>query len=147
MKDDAVAEVVGVILIIAITVVIAAIVAAFAMGMGSSIKKPYTVYFKLDKSGPTGNITITNFGGKDLSYLQNPVEISYTNTAGVQTAFDTPANIIINTGGHAYGTLSNQFASEFELDTSIVQSDGQCHVIVIGNFTGGSQQVIMQGDI
>ncbi len=42
-----VAEVVGVILILAITVAVAAIVAAYALGMGSSIKKPYEVYFTI----------------------------------------------------------------------------------------------------
>ena len=77
MKDDAVAEVVGVILIVAITVIIAAIVAAYAYNM-VSIKKPYQVYFKLDKPAPLDNVIITNAGGMDLSMLKT-IEVSYTN--------------------------------------------------------------------
>ncbi len=98
MKDDAVAEVVGVILIIAITVVVAAIVAAFAMGMGSSIKKPYMVYYTLDRSTPSTNIIITNIGGPDIALLQK-VEISYTNNLGQQTNFAEPAAIKTNNLG------------------------------------------------
>ena len=145
MKDDAVAEVIGVILIVVITVVIAAIVAAFAFNMGS-IKKPYMVYFKLDKPAPLDNVIITNAGGIDLGLLQK-IEISYTNVADMQTSFDTPENIISTSSGHASGDLSNQVTSSLNLDSTMVKPNGQCHVIVRGTFADGTQQVLMQGDI
>ena len=107
MKDDAAAEVIGVILIVAITVIIATIVAAFAFGMGSSIKKPYEVYFKLDKPAPMDYIVITNFGGTDLNMLHK-LEISYTTASGIQTEFAEPSAIISSNPGHASGDLSNQ---------------------------------------
>lgn len=145
MKDDAVAEVIGVILIIAITVAIAALVAAYAFNMGS-IKKPYMVYFKLDKPAPLDNVIITNAGGTDLALLKK-IEVSYTNISGVQTSFDTPDNIISTSSGHASGDLSNQITSSLNLDATMVEPNGLCHVVVRGTFADGSQQVLMQGDI
>ncbi len=106
MKDDAASEVVGVILIVAITVVVAAVVAAFAFGMDNSIKKPHAVYFTVDRNNYNNDITITNIGGADLALLRDPVTISYTDSTGTQTTFDTPANIIASSGGLASGDLS-----------------------------------------
>ena len=146
MKDDAVAEVIGVILIVAITVIVAAIVAAFAYNM-VSIKQPYQVYFKLDKPAPLDNVIITNAGGTtDLTMLKT-IEISYTNAAGIQTSFDTPENIIAASSGHASGDLSNQITSSLLLDHTMVKPNGQCHVVVRGTFVDDTQQVLMQGDI
>jgi len=145
MKDDAVAEVVGVILVVAITVVIAALVAAYAINMGT-IKKPYIAYYKLDKPAPLDNVIITNAGGTDLALLQK-IEISYTNISGGQTPFNTPENIIATSGGHANGDLSNQITSSLHLDSTMVKPNGLCHVIIRGTFADGSQQVLMQGDI
>jgi len=145
MRDDAVAEVVGVILIVAITVIIAAIVAAYAYNMGT-IKKPYMVYFKLDKPAPLDNVIITNAGGTDLNLLKT-IEVSYTNTAGIQTSFDTPANIIASSDGHASGDLSDQVTSSLLLDNTMVKPNGQCHVAVRGTFKDGTQQLLMTGDI
>ncbi len=47
MKDDGASEVIGVILIVVITLVVAALVAAFAFNMGM-MKKSYQVYFTID---------------------------------------------------------------------------------------------------
>lgn len=147
MKDDAVAEVVGVILIIAITVVVAAIVAAFAIGMGSSIKKPYQVYFTLERSTPSTNIIITNIGGQDLKLLTG-IEISYTDASGSQLDFHDPQYIIDHSSGLANGASTcMQVADSLELDSSMVKPSGACHVVVRGNFVDGSQQVLMQGDV
>ncbi len=49
-NDEAVSAVIGVILMVAITVILAAVIAAFVFGMGSSIKKTYTVSFTIDRS-------------------------------------------------------------------------------------------------
>ena len=146
MKDDGVAEVIGVILIVAITVVVAAIVAAFALGMGSSIKKPSQVYFTLEKSAPNNFIVITNYGGTDLALLKT-VDISYTDKFGIQTDFKTPAEIINSNPGLASGDLCVQYGTSLEIDPALVMSGGQCHVVVRGTFVDGSQHVLVTGDI
>lgn len=147
MKDDAAAEVIGVILIVVITVVVAAIVAAFAFGMNNSIKKPHAVYFTVDRNNMNNDITITNIGGPDISLLVDPVEISYTDSSGTQTGFENPTDIISASGGLASGDLSKLSATQLTLDPTMVKPDGRCHIVVRGTFTDGTQQVLMQSDI
>lgn len=147
MKDDAASEVIGVILIVAITVVIAAVVAAFAFGMNNSIKKPHAVYFTIDRNNINNDVTITNIGGPDISLLIDPVEISYTDSSGTQTGFDNPVNIISTSGGLASGDLSKLSTTQLTLDPTMIKPDGQCHIVIRGTFTDGTQQVLMQSDI
>jgi flagellin-like protein len=64
-NEDAVSPVVGVILMVAITVVLAAIIAAFVFGMGSSLKKTYTVALTASQTG-IDTIRIVNNGGPDI---------------------------------------------------------------------------------
>ena len=49
-NDEAVSAVIGVILMVAITVILAAVIAAFVFGMGSSIKKTYIVSYTIDRT-------------------------------------------------------------------------------------------------
>ena len=94
-NDDAVSAVIGVILMVAITVILAAVIAAFVFGMGSSIKKTYTVSFTIDRSTANGGgIIVTNNGGPDVGKLAatNPLKITYTavgvsGAAGAQTLY------------------------------------------------------------
>lgn len=146
MKDDGASEVIGVILIVVITLVVAALVAAFAFNMGM-MKKSYQVYFTIDKPAPNDNISINNLGGTDLAFLKK-IEISYTDATGVQTTFQTPDVIIAASGGHVSGdsNLLSQ-TSKLELDNTIVQPYGTCHVVVRGTFIDGTQQVLTTGDL
>ena len=147
MRDDGAAEVIGVILIIGITVVIAAVVAAFAMGMGSSVKKNvYQAYFTIDRSDMYNDVTITNVGGKDINLLTDSIEISYTNATGVQTPYDTPSDIVADSGGLAHGDLSNLPASQLVLSPSMIDPNGQCHILIKGTFVDGDQQLLLQAD-
>ena len=146
MKDDGAAEVIGVILIVAITVVLAAVIAAYAFGLGSSIKKPYQVYFSLSRSAPLNDVVITNYGGTDLSDL-SAVEVSYTDNTGHQTDFQDPATIVTSNSPHASGALSTQYGTTLDLDSTIVNSYGSCRIVVRGTFKDGSKQVLLQGDI
>lgn len=146
MKDDAAAEVVGVILVVAITVVIAALVAAYAISMGSSIKQPYQVFFSLSKTAQNNDVVITNFGGTGLNVLTD-IEVSYTDYNGHQTDFQDPQTIVTNNSPHASGYLSTQYGTTLDLDSTMVNPNGACHVVVRGTFKDGSQQLLLQGDV
>lgn len=146
MKDDAIAEIVGVILIIAITVAVAAVVASYALDLGSALKKPYQVYFNINRPSPNDSVVITNVGGTDQDFLKT-IEISYTNATGIQTAFAQPNAIITSNSGYASGDLTNKSTTSFELSPSIVDSYGNCNVIVRGTFLDGTQQVLVRGTV
>jgi flagellin-like protein len=80
--DDAVSPVIGVILMVAITVILAAVIATFVLGLGEQISEtsPNTSFsFDYEDSGPAedsfgtspassldGNLTITHSGGPNI---------------------------------------------------------------------------------
>ena len=61
--EEAVSPVIGVILMVAITVILAAVIAAFVFGMGSSLKKNYLVAATASQVGT--DIVVTYQGGPD----------------------------------------------------------------------------------
>jgi len=72
-KDDAVSPVIGVILMVAITVILAAVIAAFVFGMAGNVGTTKNVAFVSELDGPTG-VVVTNHGGNDVGKL-NTVDI------------------------------------------------------------------------
>ena len=61
--EDAVSPVIGVILMVAITVILAAVIASFVFGMAGSLKKPYLVAATASQIGD--DIIVTYNGGPD----------------------------------------------------------------------------------
>ena len=67
-NDEAVSPVIGVILMVAVTVILAAVIAAFVFGMAGNMSKGKVVGFTATKAS-NGVITITNIGGQDVASL------------------------------------------------------------------------------
>ena len=67
-NDEAVSPVIGVILMVAITVILAAVIAAFVFGMSGNISKTKIVAVTVQKVDAT-HITIMNNGGQDGASL------------------------------------------------------------------------------
>jgi len=100
--DDAVSPVIGVILMVAITVILAAVIGTFVLGLGNQVQSTtpsanFAVNFENDVSagGVTwDNVTITHDGGDKISATQLNVSsgtsFTYLNSSG--TAGATPAN-------------------------------------------------------
>jgi flagellin-like protein len=68
--DDAVSPVIGVILMVAITVILAAVIASFVLGLGDQNNPAPTASFDFDYDGDgsgSGNLTITHGNGDELS--------------------------------------------------------------------------------
>lgn len=63
-KNDAVSPVIGTILMVAITVILAAIIAAFVFGMTGNVQKTKVVSLVAERSG-NSEVQVTNFGGQD----------------------------------------------------------------------------------
>ncbi len=91
-NDEAVSPVIGVILMVAVTVILAAVIAAFVFGMAGNLQKGKTVAITAARTGDTTG-TITNMGGPDvgsLSTLTVSGDVTAASTLGT-TAGSTSA--------------------------------------------------------
>ncbi len=125
-RDDAVSPVIGVILMVAITVILAAVIAAFVFGMAGNVSKTKTLGVTAEQTNATA-IIVTNHGGKDVNDLSS-LWINGTNSDGA--AYTAPAN-------HDLGITTGSTA------TVLTATDGKDHVVVIGYWVDGSSQVVL----
>ena len=64
--DDAVSPVIGVILMVAITVILAAVIASFVLGLGDQNNPAPTTSFNFDYDNSSDDVTITHEDGDEL---------------------------------------------------------------------------------
>ena len=87
-REDAVSPVIGVILMVAITVILAAVIAAFVFGMASGVSKTKTVAVTAKKVG--ASIMITYDGGQDDASVANITAWFFDNGTGYCTGTTNP---------------------------------------------------------
>ena len=133
--EDAVSPVIGVILMVAITVILAAVIAAFVFGMGSSLSKQYVVAATVSQIS-SEKIDVTYAGGPDadaLSYINVTItsanEVLYVNESIAPTGSNTNPTVGTSVTVNAAAD-SNDFA---ERD----------HVVLTATFLDGTKQVIL----
>jgi archaeal type IV pilus assembly protein PilA len=132
-NDEAVSPVIGVILMVAITVILAAVIAAFVFGMAGNISKTKVVAATAQQTGAT-SIQLTYQGGQDAATC---IGILWTSTSE---------------GGSALGsTMMGQSTGTAQLTVGWTQaltgSTGKDHVVGTAFFADGSQQVIYDSSI
>ncbi len=115
-NEEAVSPVIGVILMGAITVILAAVIAAFVFGMAGNIQKTKVVAATASQAGTT--IYITYNGGQDAASVTG---LSATVNGATVTGLSTTV------GSQAPGSGTS----------------GQDHVVVTAEVTDGSSQVIL----
>jgi len=126
-KEDAVSPVIGVILMVAITVILAAVIAAFVFGMASGVSKTKAVAATARQMG--SDVLVTWQGGQD-----NPVTAGYNITV---TRGDTSVSSgIINVPGSPPVVGNTTKITGFG-------TSSQDHVIVVAVFSDGTSQVIL----
>ena len=105
---------------IAVTIILAAVAAAFVFGMVGSTTNPHTVAFNV-KHVNTTYVTVMNYGGGDVQMLTD-----------VQVTGDivTPGPVGINTGAGA------------TFETTI---PGRSRILVTGTFMDGQSAVLLDG--
>jgi len=131
-NDEAVSPVIGVILMVAITVILAAVIAAFVFGMAGNISKTKVVAATAQKPDAS-HIVVTYQGGQDAGTMQtacisindNPVFLMGPNGGTTLTVGCSTTITSAVTGGYASKT----------------------HVVVTGTFSDGSSQVILDNSI
>jgi archaeal type IV pilus assembly protein PilA len=126
-NEDAVSPVIGVILMVAITVILAAVIAAFVFGMAGNISKTKVVSATLSRPSTT-SVTATYQGGQDSSSL----------VGIVFKVNDVQQGTLGATGGTTILGIGRS-------KTFNAAANGQ--VVAIGYFTDGSQQVLLDTKI
>jgi flagellin-like protein len=131
-NDEAVSPVIGVILMVAITVILAAVIAAFVFGMSGNISKTKVVASTVAQ--PDANrIVVTYQGGQDDSTL-------------AYIAITAPNGTVYNTTD-SKGALGTTTGAKPAVGASSVISgpgsfQGRDHIVVVGVFSDGVSQVI-----
>jgi archaeal type IV pilus assembly protein PilA len=119
-NEDAVSPVIGVILMVAITVILAAVIAAFVFGMAGNINKTKVVAATASQQGTT--IWITYQGGQDSSSVT-----SISTKVDAQGAQQLGTSV----GSTVSFTVAGQLASQ------------KNHVTAAATFNDGTTQVIL----
>jgi flagellin-like protein len=120
-NSEAVSPVIGVILMVAITVILAAVIAAFVFGMAGQIEKPKTVAITQAQRDST-TVTFTNMGGPDIEQLES---LSIAGDIAGSPILTMP----VTTG--ASQTVTTTAAA------------GSKHITITGTFKDGVQQVLL----
>jgi len=118
-NEEAVSPVIGVILMVAVTVILAAIIAAFVFGMAGNVKSTKVVAFTVERVSTTG-VTATFQGGQDAGSISS---VSYTVNGGASSSAWTSTPSV--------GTVRS------------ISATANSRVILVGTFNDGSQQVII----
>ena len=84
--DRAVSPVIGVILMVAITVILAAVIGTFVLGLGDSVESAPQASFNFDYDSGNDNVTITHRGGDNIN--TNGTEIRINGTAIEDSGLD-----------------------------------------------------------
>ena len=127
--EDAVSPVIGVILMVAITVILAAVIGAFVFGMGSGVQKTYIVAATASQVG--SDIVVTYNGGPDADY------VGYINVTEAGSAEDQYIN------GGTNETLTGNTVGTSAKYVGAGSTGKNDHVLVVATFTDGSQQIIL----
>ncbi len=139
-NDEAVSPVIGVILMVAITVILAAVIAAFVFGMAGNISKTKVVAATAQQ--PDANsIVVTYQGGQDAGTVDY---IMWTITPSDGTSTVTPA------ASAAAPYKMSSTTSILKVGTSATfagQFAGKDHVVATAHFSDGSDQVILDNTI
>jgi|GEM_PF-584809 len=125
-KDQAVSEVMGSILMVALVVILAAIIGAFVFGMVGSVQSPNLIGVSAVRSD-AGNVTVTYISGGDSRTQVYWMSISVNGTASTTLGIN---------GG----------TTPLEVGNSTIVSapvPGNDHIVVVGRFSDGTDQIVL----
>lgn len=117
-NDEAVSPVIGVILMVAITVILAAVIAAFVFGMAGNISKSKTVAITAHRIS-ANSIVVTNNGGPDVASLTS-ITIGGTSSGSWSTATTVGSTATLTAGATT-----------------------NAHLLVTGKFSDGTSEVLL----
>jgi flagellin-like protein len=127
-NDEAVSPVIGVILMVAITVILAAVIAAFVFGMSGNISKTKVVALTTQKLS-SNQITVMNQGGQDMAALIN-VSVSTMPTGTCSPVFMIGNPVAVGCSTSCAPTVNNAYSARTQ-------------VTAVGTFNDGTSQVLL----
>jgi len=136
-NEEAVSPVIGVILMVAITVILAAVIAAFVFGMAGNVQTTKTVAVTAAQND--NDIILTYHGGGDATTLQY-LTITIEPSGG---------NQVTNITTDESGSFAASAAPGESLNVGAVMrfigvgTTGRDHVVVTAHFADGSDQVVL----
>ena len=137
-NEEAVSPVIGVILMVAITVILAAVIAAFVFGMAGNIQKTKVVAATEHRINST-YVSASYQGGQDAGTLSG---ISWEVNGNNQTV-TTGGAATVGTGGSTNYVYANSGGS-LPIGTLIyIPAGPNSHVTGVGVFSDGTTQVIV----
>lgn len=120
-NEEAVSPVIGVILMVAITVILAAVIAAFVFGMTGNVQSTKTVAVTAAVNN-SQFLVVTFQGGADAATVEN-------------------LTLMIN------GSYENHLDDELIIGASFASitpiKPQNCHAVVVAKFSDGTEQVVM----
>jgi archaeal type IV pilus assembly protein PilA len=144
-NEDGVSPVIGVILMVAITVILAAVIAAFVFGMSGNITRTKVVSASITR--PNQSVIVATYsGGQDaatligLNFTVNGqiATLGTTRPSGTQFVGATPSNT--NGGLVINGDTSIPVGTSVYLMAPLTSN-----FIITGVFSDGTRQIILQG--
>ncbi|MBT0733642.1 type IV pilin N-terminal domain-containing protein [Methanoculleus bourgensis] len=140
-NEDAVSPVIGVILMVAITVILAAVIAAFVFGMASNVDtQPKSVAATAQVSG--GYIVVTYQGGPDHDEVTTVTcsVVDASNTEGGNLVGDAAEDIegVTLKVGHKWSVSISEIASG---------AGGEALVTVSAKFSDGTERTILDTNL
>ena len=119
-NEDAVSPVIGVILMVAITVILAAVIAAFVFGMTGSMQSTKVVAVTATVNN-SQYLVVTFQGGADAAMVEN---------------------LTLKINGTYAAHLKNPAIGDSFNSTSSIKPQN-CHAVVVAKFSDGSEQVVL----
>ncbi len=150
--EDAVSPVIGVILMVAITVILAAVIAAFVFGMAGTTTTTKTVgaTLALNKTTPATHIALQFTGGADLpalSYIMVNYDGGVVEFANEDDASTIDDKAKVDTAGSEPTHIIPNDATTFKVGSTIfinVDKPTSGHKFtILGGFNDGSTQILL----
>ena len=136
-NEEAVSPVIGVILMVAITVILAAVIAAFVFGMTDNLTPQKEVYVTTKLGVNTSDepvMIVTLQGGKDIPTLKN---VTYSTDGGTTSTPLDPLG----------ASEDAKFEPPFKVGHSgQIPLTASAHIVILGEFADGTSQILAERD-
>ena len=138
-NDEAVSPVIGVVLMVAITVILAAVIATFVFGSTGSVQKTKIVAATANLE-TTGSIAIVYQGGQDDDTLSS---LNITASDGFMWYTTSPNGVLVR--DTSSDPVGRPIIGALMIPTPVSGKwdDGPKHVLVVGVFGDGVHQIIL----
>ena len=139
-NEDAMSPVIGTILMVAITVILAAVIGAFVFAVPPNIQKAKVMASSIQIDTNGGTVLLSYHGGPDDIYLTSITVTAPNGTVWYTSSAD--GDLTLNTASSPPPTKP-KLGAVMTLTPAPDWPAGKKHVIAVGQFNDGVQQIIV----